>query len=90
MKNLYQIIYQIQKNLNCPICSESYEIDKISLKGLFGKALIVQLICKNNHVTLLLTDYIQNEVTPINEEDLKNLHNNLINFDGDFRRIWQQ
>lgn len=91
MPNLAEIIQQIQKDLNCPICGKKYEIGEIRLKGLFDHTLIVQTVCPNGHVTLFMTSFHPNpEKKIISSNDVIDLHNALEHFNGDFQKLWNK
>lgn len=89
MNSIHEIIKQIQKDLYCPVCGKNYEIGEIRLRGLFDHTLIVQTICTNNHMTLFMTSYEQkgNKI-PVSTDDVLDLHNSLVNFNGDFEKLW--
>lgn len=91
MPNLREIIQQIQRDLNCPVCGKNYEIGEIRLKGLFDHTLIVQTICANGHVTLFMTAFHPNkEKVSINTNDIIELHRVLEHFNGDFQKLWSK
>jgi len=88
--NLHEIIEQIQKDLTCPVCGRKYEIGEIRLRGLFDHTLIVQTVCVNHHLTLFMTTYRKQEKPqPIASDEILDLHRNLKNFDGDFKKLWK-
>jgi hypothetical protein len=87
--NLYEIISKIQKDLTCPICKKNYEIGEIRLRALLDHTLIIQTICEENHIALILTNYNEKPHTKITNQEVETLHNKLINFDGDFSKIWK-
>lgn len=91
MLNLREIIQQIQQDLYCPVCGKNYEIGEIRLKGLFDHTLIIQTICANGHITLFMTACNLNRPkSPINSNDIIELHKMLEQFDGDFQNLWNK
>jgi hypothetical protein len=91
MPNLHEIIKQIQKDLYCPVCGKNYEVGEIRLRGLFDHTLIIQTVCENGHITLFMTTYKKKEPTePIMSDDILDLHNGLVKFDGNFEKLWKQ
>lgn len=90
MHNIHEIIKQIQKDLYCPVCGKNYEIGEIRLRGLFDHTIIVQTVCANHHLTLFMTTYEQKkDQIPVTTDDVLDLHNTLVNFNGDFQKLWQ-
>jgi len=92
MPNLYEIIQQIQKDLYCPVCGKNYKIGELRVRGLFDKTLIVQSVCINGHMTFFMTtlNKVKGEASPINTNDVLDLHNILTTFDGDFDSLWKK
>jgi hypothetical protein len=91
MPNLTEIIRQIQRDLNCPVCGRKYETDEIKLRGLFDNTLMVQTICGSGHMTLFVTSLKDSpKTTPIGANDVIDLHKTLENFTGDFTKIWNK
>lgn len=91
MSNLAEIIRQIQRDLSCPVCGKKYEIGEIRLKGLFDRTLVVQTVCANGHITLLMTRIKDSgKKEPISTNDIIDLHNALEDFDGNFQKLWSK
>jgi len=89
MSNLYQIISQFQKDLYCPVCGKKFEFGEIRLRALFDRTLIIQTICKMGHITIFITSFQKKQDTPVLNNDVQNLHSTLLNFDGDFKKLWK-
>jgi hypothetical protein len=90
MPNLNEILQQIQRDLYCPICGRNYESGDIKIKGLFQDTLILQTLCANGHLTLFMTTFTAKEKKkPINNDDVLDLKNALLNFNGDFQNLWK-
>lgn len=91
LSTLAQIICQIQRDLACPVCAKKYAIGDIQLKGLFDHTLIVQAVCANDHLTILITaiNNIRNN-DPMSDNDVINMHLFLQNFNGDFQTLWNK
>jgi len=87
--NLYEIISQIQKDLVCPVCKKNYEIGEIRIKALLDHTIVIQTICENGHVALIMTNFVGKPQKAISNEEIKEIHEKLINFDGDFSKIWK-
>lgn len=88
MPSMLEIIRQIQRDLSCPVCGKNYEIDKIRLKGLFDHTLIIQTVCSNNHLTLFITTVKVQKQKSISTNEVIDLHKDLENFNGDFKKVW--
>lgn len=101
MPNIQEIIKQVQKDLSCPICGKKYELNKIKVRGVFENAFIIQTICEENHITLLITidaktknetnsikDKNLIESKPISINEVLDFENFLKTFDGNFENLW--
>ena len=91
MLNLNEIIAQIQRDLNCPVCSKKYEISEIRLRGLVERTIIIQTICSNGHMALFMTTVKAKDekIQPISNNDILDIYNALNDFDGDFITLWK-
>jgi len=90
VNNLHNIIQQLQKDLACPVCGQSFSISEIKIRALFDHTIIVQTICDNHHVTMFMT-YYQSRLTqthPITDQMMVKFHQDLKEFNGDFQTEW--
>lgn len=90
MPNLHDIIQKIKNELHCPICGINYEHGEIKLRGLFNSTIILQTICQNNHSTVFMTSYQKPvEKSPVNMDDVLDLHNTLKDYNGDLEKLFK-
>ena len=90
-----ELLQRVQRELNCPVCKQSFEVDEIRVRGAIDHHFLVQATChRGHHPTLVL--YIaghheqegdaKNRVT---SDDVLDLHQQLKQFNGDFRAIFK-
>ncbi len=91
MPNINDIIAQIQRDLNCPICGKKYEVSAIHLRGLVERTIIIQTTCPNGHMALLMTTIKPKDMAkkPVSDNDVLDLVNAINHFDGDFIELWK-
>lgn len=90
-----ELLQRVQRELSCPVCKRSFEVDEIRVRGAIDHHFLVQATChRGHHPTLVL--YIaghheqegdaKNRVT---SDDVLDLHQQLKQFNGDFRAIFK-
>lgn len=99
--DIKQLIKSIQAHKVCPYCHSHYQRDNITILGCIDNTCMVYLECKvcGNNVLSYVTiieDSSSKPATrfhlkePITSDDLINLHQFLKDFDGDFKKIFDQ
>lgn len=106
MGTFNDILKKAQKILSCPICKRAYNLNEIKLKGMFENIYIFQTLCSNGHapvITIFIANYNKknnkklaivdestNVMSSITSDEIKEMHNCLNNFDGDFQKIFSK
>lgn len=94
MRELNEIIKQVQKILSCPICHRKYQLSEIKIKGFWDNIFFLGVNCNNGHINSVMNVIITQKNTP-----KSNIQNNKIvieltkvleDFNGDFENIWKK
>lgn len=91
--NIQEIIKQIQRDLSCPVCGGKFQAKDIKVRGAFDHMFIVQAMCGEGHLTLLMTIFKKQEKIPfksITSDEALDLDNCINNFNGDFEKLWKK
>ena len=92
---MLELLQRVQRELTCPVCKRNFELDEIRVRGAIDHHFLVQASChRNHHPTLVL--YVaghgeehSNHKHQITNDDVLDLHQQLKEFNGDFRAIFK-
>lgn len=95
MQDIETLIEQARAAMVCPICGRHFAKSEIICKGYLDHTYLLHASCSYNHETVYttwVTSYLpprsRQEVTPINTDNVVELHAALQKFSGDFRSLW--
>ena len=92
---MIELLQRVQRELNCPVCKRSFEIDEIRVRGAIDHNFLVQATCHRNHHPALVLyiaghhDQNADDKNRITSDDVLDLHQQLKQFNGDFRAIFK-
>ena len=93
--NIEQIIRKIQANIICPVCKRHFHPKEIKLRGILEDIIIFHVQCAKNHlpiqtIHIALIQSGNNQKKSFDKNQLKTLHKQIDNFDGDFYKLWKK
>ncbi len=91
---LHELLARVQRELVCPVCKRSFEIDEIRVRGAIDNHVLVQASCqRGHHPTLVLYVAGHHDRAPAKDgmtsDDVLDLHLELKRFNGDFRTMFK-
>lgn len=91
MPNISEILKQIERDMSCPICSGKFALKDIKVRGVFDHMVIIQTICAEGHLTLIMTIFKGQvgSTKTIATNEVLDFNNSLNNFNGDFEKLWK-
>lgn len=93
MPNIQEILKQIQRDMSCPICGTKFELKDIKIRGQFDHALVIQTMCTDGHLTIIMTIFKKQDKIPVKAiatDEVLDFSNCLNNFKGDFEKLWKK
>lgn len=90
---LRQIFLEIQNNLRCTQCGRAYTAKNIHLRGALKNIFFFQLNCEGHSAFATITvvgQQVSIQSKPVDTADLLNLHEQLTNFNGNFKKIFKK
>ena len=94
MNSLPEIIAAAQKDLYCPTCGRSFNLNEIHIRGMFDHTVLLQTLCANGHVPVIMIFVAsvssKQKIAPINSDDVIKAHSALKEFDGNFVSLWKK
>ena len=90
MSILGQLLSHAHASLVCPVCTRSYTLNEINVRGIFESVIVLQTMCAKDHgpiITVLLAPIPEAHTQqPISNEDVLDLHSTL---KGDLKNLPQ-
>lgn len=89
-----ELLARVQRELTCPVCKRSFDIDEIRVRGAIDNHVLVQASCQRNHHPSLVL-YVagnhdhQGNDNGMTSDDVLDLHQQLKQFNGDFRTMFK-
>lgn len=94
MNSLPEIIREAQKDLYCPTCGRSFNLNEIHIRSLIDHTVLLQTLCANGHVPVIMIFIASVNSKPsiaaINNNDVIKAHAALKEFDGNFVSLWKK
>ncbi len=92
MSILGQLLTHAHASLICPVCTRSYTLNEINVRGIFESVIVLQTMCAKDHgpiITVLLAPipeaHTQNSLT---SEDVLDLHSALEGEPQNLSQLW--
>lgn len=97
MQSHLEILKRVRKFMVCPHCKAHYNLDDITIRSLNMGQLVLQAICSRGHspiITLFVThlgkiDINSEKISPVINDDVIVIHQNLNKFNGDFSKLFK-
>jgi hypothetical protein len=90
---LRQIYLEIQNNLRCTQCGRAYVAKNIHLRGTLKNIYFFQLNCEGHSAFATITvlgQQINMSTENVSTDDLLALHEQLTNFNGNFKKVFKK
>ena len=93
------IINQVRSIINCPVCRNRFDIDRIKLFGVVDDKLVMQTFCAKDHPpvnAIIVSNLTGSEISisengeQITADNVMDLKNKLKKFNGNFEKVFKK